>query len=144
MVIVARHAPKRRGQRGSALVELAITLMGFLLLTFGVIDFGMAVYASTTCVSTAEDAARWASVNGSQSLTPATSDSVTAYVKNSATSLDPAIDPSQLNVNTTWTPNNSPGSTVRVTVSYTFNPFSYVAMRQSINLSGTAQYPINH
>jgi Flp pilus assembly protein TadG len=131
---------RRRRQRGSAMIELAITLLGFMMLSTGTIEFGWAVYVYDTCVSTAQDAAHWASLRGSQSKSPATSDGVKTYVKSLAT----ALDPSQLTVTTTWTPNNSPGSNVQVTVSYNFTPMSYLAIKQNMTLSGTAQLVINN
>jgi Flp pilus assembly protein TadG len=141
MAIPIRTVPKnRRNQRGSAMIELAITLMGFLLMSLGVMEFGLAVYANNKVISSAQDAARWASVRGSQNATPATAASIQDYVQSIAIGLSS----NQLNVNTTWSPNNKPGSAVQVTVAYTFVPLSYLAITRSLNLSSTAQVVINH
>ena len=129
-----------RTQRGSAIIELALTFVGFLLLSIGAMEFGMAVYTWNTCVSSAQDAARWASVRGSLSSPAATADDVTAEVKTLAT----ALDPSKLTVSTSWIPNNSPGSLVQVTVNYSFTPMAYLALKQSLSLSSTAQVVVNH
>ena len=53
------------------MVELALCLLGFLMLTLGAMDFGWAVYAYNFCSYAAQDAARWASTHGSLSTSPA-------------------------------------------------------------------------
>jgi len=103
-------------------------------------EFCVAVYAYNFCAYAAQDAARYASVHGSQSSSPATQDSVTAYVQNEAI----ALDTNSLTVNATWSPNNNPGSNVTVTVNYTFNPFTALAIKQPINMGSTAQFVINN
>ena len=121
------------------MVELALCFMVFLMLTFGSVEFGWAVYAYNSCSYLAQDAARWASVHGSLSATPATMDSVRAHVLSGAM----ALDPTQLTVTTTWTPNNSPGSVVRITVGYTMQPLVGLAMTQSLPMASIAQFYIN-
>ena len=133
-----RQLPKR--ERGSTLVELTICLVAFLLLTLGAMEMGYAVYGYNFCSYAAQDAARWASVHGSQSSTPATASSVTSYVTAEAVGLSS----SNLSVNTTWSPDNNPGSTVTVTVSYTVQPLAGLAIPQSFNVGSTAQFVINH
>jgi Flp pilus assembly protein TadG len=121
------------------MVELAISLMAFLFLVFGVMDFGWGIYDANWCTSAAQDAVRYASVRGSQSTSPATADDVANYVKG----LVVAMDTSRLSVNTTWTPDNNPGSTVQVVVSYTVNPISGLSF-SSFPVSSTATTVINH
>lgn len=122
------------------MVELAVSIMAFLLLTFGAMEFGMAVYAYNFCSYAAQDAARWASVHGSQSSTPATQDSVAAFVQSEAVALTPSL----LTTTTTWTPDNNPGSTVKVTVAYLVKPLAGLALRADLNVASTAQFSINH
>ena len=138
--IVSLPGARRRNQRGSAMVEMAISLMGFLLLVFGVMDFGWAIYQYDACNSAAQDAVRYASVHGSQSTSPATSDTMKTYVQNDTVGLDP----SRLTVTSTWDPDNNPGSTVKVVVSYAMQPLSAVAIQQGFTVSGTATSVINH
>ncbi len=135
-----RSAARRKNQRGSGMIELAISLLGFLFLVFGVMDFGMAIYDSNSCTSAAQDGARYASVHGSQSTSPASSDDIANYVKSGLI----AMDASKLSVNTTWTPDNNPGSTVQVVVSYTVSPLSGLAIGKSFTVSSTATSVINH
>jgi len=146
------------------MVELALCLMGFLLLTFGCMDFGWGIYAYNFCSFAAQDAARWASVRGSQSVlsgAPATKDSITAFVKSEAVGLDPSL----ITVTTTWmngptysgcatatppTCSNTPagydiaGDYLLVTVSYTIKPLSGLTIKQDLLVSSTAQYVISN
>lgn len=131
---------RRAGRRGSAIVEMAISLMGFLMMTFGVMEFGLAVYDYDSCTSAAQDAVRYAAVHGALSPSPATADTVQAYVKSDVV----AMDKSLITVATTWTPDNNPGSTVKVVVGYTIKPLAGVAFRKNINVSSTATTVINH
>jgi hypothetical protein len=54
-----RREPQTRGQ---ALVEFALAVPIFLMLIFGLIDLGRAVYVNNAIAQAARDAARWASV----------------------------------------------------------------------------------
>ncbi len=142
---------RRKRQRGSAMVELALCLTGFLMLTMGSMDFGWGVYAYNFCSYAAQDAARWASVHGSQSTSPATVSDVQTYVKNQAVGLVG----NQLTITPCWSGNcpasgsppsgsNVPGSTVTVTVSYQVNPLTGLGLTKPLNVSSTAQFVINH
>ena len=133
------------------MVELALTLLGFILLTMGTMEFGWAIYAYNNISYLAQSGARWASVNGSLSTSPATGSSVQTYVQSQMV----AMDPSLLSVVTNWcdangancstTPTyNTPGCLVQVTVSYTINPLAGLALKQSINVNSTAQFSVNH
>src|SRR5437868_10346613 len=55
----------RGGQRGTAILELAMILPVMLLLTVGTLDFGRAIYIQNTLANAARDAARFASVDPS-------------------------------------------------------------------------------
>ena len=122
------------------MVELAFCFLAFFMLALGAVEFAIAVYAYNFCAYASQDAARWASVHGSQSSTPATLDTVTSYVQGEAVALNPGL----LSVNATWAPNNNPGSTVTVTVGYTFNPLTGLAIKSPLNMASTAQFVINH
>ena len=134
-VRVQRH----NGRRGSGLIEGALCFSSFLFITFGVMEFAMAVYGYNFCKYAAEDAARWASTRGANYPTPATSTAVQNYVANEAIGLT-----NELTVTTTWTPNNSPGSTVQVTVAYTVIPLTGVTFHANFQVSGTAQMVISN
>jgi Flp pilus assembly protein TadG len=145
---------RRNGQKGTALVEGTLCLLAFLMLTFGALDFGMAVYASNFCYYAARDASRWATVHGANSATSnncsgnpgiaggcaANSTDVANYVSAMAV----ALDPSQLIVTTTWTPNTSPGAEVNVTVAYSVAPITGLGLKQILNVSSSSQMEMVH
>ena len=56
--------PSRRRSRGVAAVELAILLMPMVLMMFGAIEFGRAIYTYNTLDKTVRDAARHLSQHG--------------------------------------------------------------------------------
>ena len=122
------------------MVELCLCFMGFVMLTVGVMEFSMAIYAYNFCSYAARDGARWASVHGSQSASPATPDSVRSYVRAQAI----ALTSSNVLVTTTWTPDNTPGAVVKVVVAYTVTPLAYLALKQNLSVSSTSQVTIAH
>jgi Flp pilus assembly protein TadG len=148
---VSVASARRRSQRGSAMVELALTFLGFLLLLFGIMDFSWAVYIQTFCYAEAQDAVRWASVRGSESNSPAQGTDVQTFVQSQAVGLSA----SSLTVKTCWlnsdgsscdTPSgfNTPGSNVQVTISYPVSPLSYIGLVQGFTVSATGNTVINN
>lgn len=105
----------RRGQRGNTLIESTLTLVLLLMLLFGIVAFGRAVWAFGWVSHAAREGSRWAAVRGAQSGRPAAASDVATYVQGEVAGLDP----SELVVNTTWPTNNNSGSYVKVNVQYT-------------------------
>lgn len=130
---------RKRRQRGSGLVEGALCFSAFIFITFGVMEFAMAIYAYNFCAYAAQDAARWASARGSNYPVPATPADVQTYVAGQAVGL-----PSPVNVTTTWQPDNKPGGTVQVIVSYSLIPLTGVTLHSNLQLSSTAIMPISN
>jgi len=132
------------------MVEMALCLLGFLMLTMGAMDFGWAIYAYNFCSFAAQDAARWASVHGSLSASPATVTDVQNYVQNQAVGLTPSL----LTTTPCWSGDcgetapaageNTPGSSVQVTVLYQVQPLSGLGITNAFNVSSTAQFIIAH
>jgi hypothetical protein len=120
------------------MVESALSLLAFLFITFGTMEFAMAVQANNFCSWAARDAARWAAVRGSSAPVPATSTSITSYVKGLAV----GMDPNRFSVSTAFSPDNSAGSTVRVNVQYTVVPLTWLLMKQNLTVGSTAEVPI--
>ena len=56
---------RRTGERGTALLEFALILPVLVLMVFGTIDFGQAIYVQNTLANAARDGARFASVDPS-------------------------------------------------------------------------------
>ncbi len=126
---------KWRQQCAQAMVEFAMVLLVTLTLIFGIIQASLALYAYSFVSYAARCGARYAMVRGSHSSIPATKSSVQTYVNGLAV----ALDTSSLTVNTTWNPNNNPGSTVTVAVTYVFKPLEPFVWSTNLTMVSTAQ-----
>ena len=160
-----------RDERGSELVEFAITALLLVAIVFGVIDFGMAMYAEHFVSSAAQQGARYAIVRGSDWTTAcstsappnftlsyhcnASSGDVQNYVKSlagmglsssnvSATASWPGTTPdcsSSCSLCSTTT--NATGCLVKVQVTYSFTFLKLKFFPQStLNLTSTAEQVI--
>lgn len=127
----------RQRQHGVALVELAIMLSLLLAITFGITEFGRAIYTYNTLAKATRDAARYLSTQAAgnaTSYTTATNLAVygTPTVGSTQAPLAPGLTSSMVSIcdasNTSCTSNIAQGTnpainTVTVTISgYTFNP----------------------
>jgi Flp pilus assembly protein TadG len=128
-------AQRRRFCRGQTLVETAVTMVVFLTLIFGLIEFSYCLYAYNFVSYAAKLATRYAVVHGSQSSEPATSSELQSLVVGKAT----ALDPTQLTVTASWSPNNNPSSTVTVNVTYNFTFVGNLLPNVPITLAASAQ-----
>ena len=54
------------------------------------------------------------------------------------------LDPSKLSVTTTWIPDNSPGSTVEIQITYDFVPLIGIFQPDAITVSSRAQKVITY
>jgi Flp pilus assembly protein TadG len=141
-----------RSQRGSTVVEFALSVLVLLSLVFGVMDFGRALSTYHAVCYAAREGARFAMVNGSASNSPATAPTIATYAKN-ASSLTPSAlnyDPQSpdtsagtMNVYTTWNPNNKAGSTVQVKVQYNYKFMFPLLPSAPVTLSSTSQMVIS-
>jgi Flp pilus assembly protein TadG len=142
----------RTRRRGSTLVEYAIVLSAFFLLTFGAIIVGWGMFVSNEVASLAREGARWAVVHGgtwkSENKTSLTT---AADVYNNAILPHVAgLNTSNLSYTVTWldsaqmpTYTNGSGSTVNntvtVAVSYNWTPQLFLS---PITFSGTSTMPM--
>jgi len=131
-------AKRRRSQAGNTMVETALVITCYLMIVFGIIEFSQATFAWNFVSYAARNATRYASVHGATSQTIATAQSVTNVVLAQAV----ALNNSNLTVSTTWTPNNQPGSTVQVKVSYLYKPLLLVVFPNVQTFSSTSQMVI--
>jgi Flp pilus assembly protein TadG len=131
---------RRRNQRGNGMVETALCLQAFILLAVGGMEFSWYVYAYDFATFAASDAAHYASTRGSHYPTPATSDSITTHVKNEAA----ILDKTKITVTTTWTPDNTPGSTVKVKVQYTIVPITKLFIKSNTDVTASSTYVISN
>lgn len=135
--------PKRaskRNDRGAALLEFGMVMLVFFMFVFGVMDFGRALYNYHFVSHAAREATRYAIVRGSTSTDPVTANEISAYVKN-ITPL--GINPQDITVSTSWTPNDAPGSSVRVEVSDSFRPMMPFFTKYHMQFSDASQMVIS-
>jgi Flp pilus assembly protein TadG len=128
----------RRWSRGQNMVEFAAVALPMCFLIFGIIVLGMAVYSYSFVCDGAREGVRYAIVHGSASLSPASASDIQTYVQKEAHGLNT----SYLNVTTKWTPDNKPGSVVKVQVTYSFQPL-FPMSAVAVPLSSTAQMVIS-
>lgn len=133
------NMPRRfRSERGSTMVEGALCLMVFLMMIFGIMDFGRAVFAYNSISWAAREGARYAMVRGSSSGHQATATDVKNYVLSRTV----GMVSSDIGVSTTWNPDASAGSTVSVAVTYSFTPFGPYMPAGPLSLKSTSKMVI--
>ncbi len=119
LVVTVRRAVRSarafwKSEDGLGMVEFALVGALFVLILFGIVEFGLAVWQKNSVAADAREGARYAIVRGgTMTGHVATTDSVRNFVR-SRTSLDAT----GVRVYTTWTPDNTPGSKVSVSVAH--------------------------
>jgi Flp pilus assembly protein TadG len=116
------------------MVESALVMLVYAVLMAGIMELGVVGFAVNAVSFAAHRAARYASVRGSTSGSPATA----AQIGASAAGYAAPLSSSALTVAVTWTPNNKPGSTVQVKVSYSFAPTFLPVDAGALTLQTTA------
>ncbi len=105
-----------KDESGVAFIEFAFLASIFLILSFSIIDFGRMMWLNNTVEHVAAEGARYAAVRGAGKSSPVNEAQVTAYVEDRATGV-PAAD---MDINVFWSPNNNPGGSVTVIVTYNY------------------------
>lgn len=121
---VLRRSLPRIGEAGHVAVEYALSLPFLLALIYGIVEVSHYAYLRMTMSNAAHDAVRYAAVHSSQASSPATTSDVKSFTNNELSSL--GLNPDGTGgtaVTVTYTPDNSPGSTVNVKITYPFVPF---------------------
>ena len=126
---------RRRRQKGNAMVEGALVMLAFMLILFGILDFGRMVWSYTLVSYGAREATRYAMVRGTDSGHAATVDDIKKIVTGSALGLDS----SKITSSVSFSPDQSAGSTVRVAVTYSFSPLAPYMPGGPISLKSTSQ-----
>jgi Flp pilus assembly protein TadG len=150
----------RHYERGTTLPETAIVIGVLLLMVFGVIDFGRALYTYGFVADAARQGARWAMVRGVNSCIPsphvdtcnASQSDIQTYVRSLSVG---ATNPGSITAIASWpgsgagcTPSGgasgpkAPNCPVIVTVSYPFN-FIMPHMPGSFTMSSRSQMVIS-
>ncbi|WP_454441720.1 TadE/TadG family type IV pilus assembly protein [Vibrio bathopelagicus] len=123
--------------RGLAIIEFTLVSVLFILIIFTIIEGGRFVYSNSVVTHYAKEGARYASVRGSQAAidslrssdAPATQTSIGSYL----TQKSPL---GGLTTTVNWSPDNSVGSEVSVTVSYEFE--SILTLFNDVTISNSA------
>ncbi len=125
----------RRGERGETLLEFAFASVIFFLVVFGTLEFGHAIWQYNLVSDLAQEGARWASVRGSTSSSPATAADVQTFVRSRAYGLT-------VTVTTAPVPSSMSGNgtnTVAVTVQQNFALAVPFLSASTIPMSSTAR-----
>ena len=132
-----RFGGLRDDERGAEIIEFAIVSILFLMLAFGVMEFGRAIWMYGTVAHAAREGARFAIVRGSDSGRTAVPADVTSHVAQIAGGM------TGLTVTTTWDdPAKDPGSVVQVQVDKDFQPALPIVNLGSFTLSSTSRMVI--
>ena len=129
------RAAFRRSHPAQAVAEFALVATPCLALFFGVINFALALYSYDFVCYSAQQAVRYATVHGSTATTVVSKTDVHNYVNALVVGV---LKTSSMTVNTTWAPDNKPGSIVTVVVSYNFPPLTNLVSSVTIPLTRTA------
>ncbi len=122
------------------MAEFGLIAIPCLTLFFAIMNFAMALYCYDFVGYSAQQAARYAIVHGATATQTVSASDVKTYVKGLVAGV---MDTTLVTVNTTWSPNNNPGSVVTITVGYTFKPLTNLVSNVNITLSQTAAMVIS-
>jgi Flp pilus assembly protein TadG len=129
----------KRRQRGAAALEFGLAFVVFLSVVYGVMEFGRIVSSYNILSAAVREGVRYAVVHGGKSGSPATAADIQSVVRRWTVGLDS----SSVAVTATWTPNNQPGSSVRVTGTYTLTPFTGLIVSSPMTLTSSSQMSIS-
>src|SRR3546814_9362824 len=104
-----------------------------LRVAFPLIDLGRIGLATASLTRGAQEAARYASLRGAESATPATAEQVSAVARSRIYGLDSGT----VSVNVAWAPDNRSGSSVTVATSSTFRVLLGLLDRKSTRLNSS-------
>ena len=120
------------------MIEGALVFVVFALLITAIVELGVAAFAGNAVTFAAHAAARYASLRGSASGHPASD----ADIQACATRYTSPLNPENLSVTITWSPDHSPGSSVEVAVTYTFRPSVPLLSTRALPLRSVARQQI--
>jgi Flp pilus assembly protein TadG len=131
---------KRSRERGTGVVEFALVVPIFVLLSVGAVDFGRALWLDHELDSIARDAVRYASVRSDDSDVPTSVSDMNRFIRSKTiTMFDEHLD-----INTRWIPSNMPGNAVEVTLAYQYEPILALLPIQTSKLQGTARMIVSN
>jgi Flp pilus assembly protein TadG len=106
-----------KDESGAAFVEFGLLASIFFTVSFAIVDFGRMMWLNNTVEHVAAEGARYAAVRGADKPTPATASAVTTYIQDRTDGIPDA----DMAISVTWSPNNNPGGSVTVLVTYNYD-----------------------
>jgi Flp pilus assembly protein TadG len=136
--------PRRRRERGQAMVEFAVTGIVFCIIVFGAVDVGRAVWNYNTLSESVREGGRYAIVHGENSADPS-GPGDDAKVTEAVEKFAGGLDTSQLGVQTEWPDgDNGLGDHVNVKGEYTYEPIFGFWGAVSFTLSSSTTMEITY
>ena len=153
---------RRRRLAGQALTEFALIAPFFLLLIFGIIEFGRYVYTVQVLNNAAREGARYAIVHGAESFCPSgpmpggasnwcdpsgdkVTDAAREYTVGIVNSITfPAQTCPSSPANPCWSTSNQRGDTVTVVIQTTFTTLIPFPLLPGISVEGSSTLVVNH
>ena len=127
-------------RRGVVAVEFALVIPVFLLMTYGFMELGRALFIQNSLGHAVYEAQRYAIVHGASSSSPADEDAIAAVILEKAGMLDGDL----LTVDVTYSPDNEPGSVVTIQATYAFDYMTGLIPLQAFDMVSTSSATIAH
>jgi Flp pilus assembly protein TadG len=105
-------------RKGNALVETALCFLLYMSMFLAIIEFGFGVFQYNFVSYAAKEGARYASTRGAMSGSPVSETEIQDLIRNQSV----AMTRDKIAVKAVWDPDNTPGNTVTVAVSYPITP----------------------
>jgi len=132
-----RNSKRAATQKGAYLVEYSMVILIFLLVLFGIMEFGRIITAYNVLSGATREGTRYAIVHGSRSGAAATATDVQTEVRRWCIGLDS----SAVTVTTSWPSGNGVGAPVSVATSYSITPL--VGFLSSFTIGSRSQMVIS-
>jgi len=126
-----------RDQSGSTLLEMAVVLPPFFLLLFGLFEFSIVLLGYCSASFACREAARYASVRSSTSISPCTTASIQALVKTQIWAPSATVT-----VTPTWASGNTIGDPVKISVSVAYPVGLAVISVSTVTVTASTQRTI--
>lgn len=121
-------------RRGVVAVEFALIIPIFLLMTYGFMELGRALFIQNSLGHAVYEAQRFAIVHGASSSAPADANAIATVILDKAGVLDGDL----LTVNVTFAPDNKPGSIVTIEAIYAFDYMTGLVPLQAFDMRSTS------
>ena len=123
-----------RDRCGVVAVEFALIIPVFLLMTYGFMELGRALFIQNSLGHAVYEAQRYAIVHGATSSSPADADVIEDVILEKAGVLDGSL----LTVDVTFTPDNAAGSVVTIVATYAFDYMTALVPLDAFDMVSTS------